>query len=232
MKYLQHLTDICRKCAFIAGYQYFFQPYIYTAYDPRNGIFIYIFYPPIGSKKYRNFWGEVWYAKCISFFSATIFKNLQPSDFFDIALQHTNVELQKKSVQPVVRETIVVMVELNANEVVTFSCVSRLICLTEFTTVETQTTTGWPNLQFLEKYFLRLVCVEMRLELRCQQRERETLQSYQEVNLLSPKERKKAPCKYSNKYELWQKRVATWGFTSWQERGVAHTNDPTNALSQ
>lgn len=76
------------------------------------------------SKKYRNFWAEL--NASLFFFPATIFKNLQPSDFLHCASTHQHGVTEKKRATGWSTTIIALMVTFHANAAVTFSCISRL----------------------------------------------------------------------------------------------------------
>lgn len=93
MKYPQHLTDICWKCTTL---------YWYWMYPPKTWIFNLPHQQVLSrgcscSKKVQEPLGvEVCQTECISFFPVTIFKNLQPSDFFTLRLNTPTWSYRKK----------------------------------------------------------------------------------------------------------------------------------------
>lgn len=105
------------------------QPYIGTACTPKNLLF---FAPPRSSftgvqlfQKSTGTFGLSW-MHLFFFFPATIFKNLQPSDFLHCASTHQHGVTEKKRATGWSTTIIALMVTFHANAAVTFSCISRL----------------------------------------------------------------------------------------------------------
>lgn len=119
MKYPRHLTNICGKCTTLYWYCMHPQkPFIFCT--PKK----FLHGGAVVPKKYRNFWAEL--NASLFFFPATIFKNLQPSDFLHCASTHQHGVTEKKRATGWSTTIIALMVTFHANAAVTFSCISRL----------------------------------------------------------------------------------------------------------